>query len=114
MQLFVQENGFALWDLLLGICFAIAVPSAVHSAQLAGVGIAGYALAAVVGLFVGVTCAFSMWKLGEIVGARAENITSDSRKSAIFRLLYLSTIVWIFASALAAEAISSWLLRLVM
>ncbi len=103
----------ALWDLLVGVCFFIAVLGALHSAELAGVGFWGHALAIVTGLAIGTCCACAMRTVGEIVGARASKLRSKSLRRWCFRGLYPSTVFWILLSLGIGTRVTSALIRLV-
>jgi hypothetical protein len=105
------QRGFALWDLLASICFTIAIPSALRPARMARVGVAGYTLAGLIGLIIGVTCVVLQYMAAYKVQKLAANIASETRKEWLFRMLYLAAVVWIFVSAVAADRLSSWLLR---
>jgi hypothetical protein len=50
-----------LWHLLIGVCFAAPMGSALAPARVAGAGIGGYVLALGVGLAVGASSSWIMW-----------------------------------------------------
>ena len=100
-----------LWTLLVSIVFFIAVIGALDSTKQTTAGVSGYALGIVVGSLIGTSCALAVRKLGEIVGARASHLQSESGRRWCFRALYFSTIFWIFLAAILGKWVASAVLR---
>jgi len=107
----------ALWQLLILICLAMPIGTALASAKYAEVGLGGYALALAVGLVVGVACAYVMWATHKIVvsnlGGRRERERSTSQREWYFGAFYLAKIFWILFAGLLGGWASLSLLRLV-
>jgi hypothetical protein len=101
-----------LWNLLMGICFFIAVRGAWDAATTARTSVGGHILAVVTGLVVGVACALSMWRVGETVGSGAKKLQSESRQRWYIRGIYASSLFWIFLAAVLGRWAASGLLRL--
>ena len=101
-----------LWTLLIGVCFFTAVGSAWDAAA-AKTSIGGHLVAVVIGLVVGVACAWAMWRVGETAGTRALKQQSESRQRWYIRGIYASSIFWIFLAAVLGKWAASELLRLI-
>jgi hypothetical protein len=102
-----------IWNLLMGICFFIAVRGAWDAATVARTSAGGHVLAVVIGLVVGVACAWAMWRVGETAGTRALKQQSESRQRWYIRGIYASSIFWIFLAAVLGKWAASELLRLI-
>jgi hypothetical protein len=103
-----------LGDVLIGICFAMPIGTAVGSAGVAKVGFGGYALAIAIGLAVGVGCAWTMWVVGNAVGThltRPDAKYSGSLQGRYFGALYVSWGLWIFVAGVLGGWASSAALR---
>jgi len=100
----------SLWNLLVGICFFIAVIGSAHSAGLAKVGFGARSVAVIFGVVVGACCAFAMSRTGEFVGHRVSRMSSESGRRWGFLLLYSSSVLWILSSAVLGKWIGSVLL----
>lgn len=59
-----------LWQLLIMVCVAVPIGTAVGVAQHARVGFGGYTLAMTVGLAVGTCCAWTMWIAFKLIRSR--------------------------------------------
>jgi hypothetical protein len=93
----------SLWDLLTGICFAASVGCALASAKTARVGLGGHAMAIVVGLALGLLCAWTMRVVAEAIVAKMQRRWehSASRQEWFFRGLYFAAMIWtVFAGFL--------------
>lgn len=102
----------SLWNLLVGICFFIAIFGSTHNSALATNGLGGRSAALLVGVVVGASCALLMSKTGELLGSRVSRMASESKRRWAFRLLYASSLVWILCSAVLGKSLTSLLLLL--
>jgi cation transport ATPase len=101
-----------LWDLLIGICFAVPIGGALESARSAKAGLCGYALAITVGIALGACCAWTMRTVGGTVYAHIERY-SESLQERYCRVLYFAAMVWIVIVVFLGKWVSSALLRFV-
>ncbi len=88
----------SLWDLLIAVCCSMAVGGALASARVARVGFSGYVSAIIVGMAVGLGCAYLMTIVGKTVSARQKEVSLSNRERSLLTL-YLAAIVWIFFAA---------------
>jgi hypothetical protein len=102
-----------LWNLLIGVCFFIAVRGAWDAATVARTSRGGHVFAVVIGLVVGVACAWAMWRVGEAAGTHALKVQSESRHRWYIRGIYASSLFWIFLAAVLGRWVASELLRLI-
>lgn len=100
------------WNLLIGVCFFAALGSAWDAGAATKMSVGGHIVAAVTGLVIGAACAFAMWRVGEIVGARALKLQPESRQRWYIRGLYISSIFWIFLAVALGRWAALGLLRL--
>lgn len=101
----------SLWHLLHAVCVAIAVGSSMVPARIANAGVAGYLLAVTIGLAVGVSCAWTMWTVGNVIGNRIRALP-DAVHEKYFRLLYLGAMFWILLTGLFGHVAAFLILRL--
>ncbi len=101
----------SLWHLLHLVCVAMAVGSSMVPARIANARVAGYLLAVTIGLAVGVSCAWTMWTVGNVIGNRIRALP-DVVHEKYFRLLYLGAIFWILLTGLFGNVASFLILRL--
>jgi hypothetical protein len=105
-----------LWDLLTLLCFALPIGPALASAKIVHAGFRGQALAASVGVALGLGCAWTMRRTGEAVASKLKRRPDWQEGSpafeSYFRALYIGAVVWmLLVSGFAAWA-SLKLLRL--
>jgi uncharacterized membrane-anchored protein len=96
---------------LLCMVFLIAPFCALDSATRAGEGYRGYILAIIVGLLVGVSCAWALWISRKVVLTRTAEL-QPSRRNWYLRALYFSALLWVFVSCFLGNWITASLLRL--
>lgn len=99
-----------LWDLLIAVCFVVPIGGALGSARLAKTGFTGYALAAALGLLLGLLLARIMVVLGKIVAAHIKR-QPESAQEQYFRALYFTPMLWIVFGLFLGGWISSAALR---
>ena len=107
----------ALWHVLILICVAAPIGTALASARYANVGPGGYALAIVVGGAVGACCGWTMWTTHKIVVTRMQRLppseTSLARQDWYFRAFYFTKIVLVGFAGFLGFWVSLVLLRVV-
>src|SRR5262245_3892967 len=107
----------ALWQLLILICVALPLGSALASARSMNVEAGGYALTGAVGLAVGTCCGWIMWKTHRVVVdsmRRSPTLEPNLAKQEWgFRAFYLAKVVWIGFAGFLGFWLSSALLRVV-
>ena len=101
-----------LWHLLLLICIATPVSVSVIAARRASVGIAGYALALMVGLALGAFFGWTMWAAHWIVGNKIMR-AAPARQEWYGGAFYFSKVLWSLLAAVVALRLTSVVLRLV-
>jgi len=101
-----------LWDLLTALCFAMPIGSALASSKHAKVGFGGYALAAIVGLALGVCCAWTMRTVGRTAATHIKR-HSESLQERYSRALYFAAMLWIVFALFLGDWVSSVVMRLV-
>jgi|SRR5215472_12937348 len=103
----------ALWDLLLTLCFAMPVAGAFTSAKHLRVGLGGWALAASLGLTLGLCCAWTMEVTGATLSAHVQ-AKSLSLREWYLRALYFAGMLWIVFAGFLGAWTSLVLLRLLL
>jgi hypothetical protein len=101
----------SLWSLLIAVCCAMPIGGALSSAKSAKVAFGGYAFSIVIGLVLGLGCAWTMRKVGKNVGARLKRSVS-SVQERYFRVLYFGAMAWIVFALFLGGWATSALLRL--
>ena len=101
----------SLWDLLTALCCAMPIAGALASAKLARVGFVGYAFSVILGLLLGLGCAYIMRTVGKTVDALLEGHLVSVRER-YFRALYFAAMAWIVFALFLGDWTSSALLRL--
>ena len=71
----------------------------------------GYLLAVTIGLAVGLSCAWTMWTVGNVIGNRIRALP-DAVHEKYFRLLYLGATFWILLTGVFGNVASFLILRL--
>ena len=99
-----------LWSLLVALCFVMPLSGALASAKLLRVGLRGYAFSVLVGLLLGIGCAWIMQRVGSLFYARLKHCGVFSQER-YFRLLYLGALVWIAFALFLGNWVTSPLLR---
>ena len=101
-----------LWDLLIGVCFAMPVGGALASAKLAKAGFTGYVLAITTGLALGACFVWTMWTVGKAVRAytKRQPVSSQERN---YRALYFGAMLWIVFGLFLGGWVSSAAMKLV-
>ena len=98
----------ALWDLLTALCLVMPTAGALATVKDIPRGWAGYGVAIMVGVLLGVGCAWAMRTLGGRLAARSAP-TPDSPNTWRFRALYTGAVLWIivalFLGSWATEAV---------
>ena len=94
----------SIWHVLVPICFFVSIGGATISAKLAHVRASGYALAACVGVIVGLCFAVTMW-------FAATRVQAGSKTTKFSTVLYLAAIPWIFIAGLVGQWTSAVLLH---
>jgi hypothetical protein len=112
----VDVNDMALWHVLILICVALPIGSALASARYVNVAPGGYLLAAAVGLVVGACCGWVMWKTHWVVGSKVQRHFSHAPLASqewYFRAFYLAKLVWVGLAGFLGFWLSLALLRVV-
>ena len=99
-----------LWDLLLAVCFVMPVSGAIAAAKLIRAGVVGYVLSVLIGLMLGLGCAWIAHKTGASVHNRVKQ-RDNSVQNRYFRLLYLGAMLWIVFALFLGLWITSPILR---
>jgi hypothetical protein len=102
-----------LWHLLIGLCFAVPVGSALAPARIAEAGIGGYVLAAVTGVLLGALCSWIMWRMHK---ALVPNLLLHLERGEPLaqwygRAFYVSKVLWIILAGVLGFWLSAVLLR---
>lgn len=102
-----------LWHLLIGICFAAPVGSALAPPRIAEAGIGGYVLAVVTGVALGASCSWIMWRMHM---ALVPNLLhrlerGDPLAEWYGRAFYFSKVLWIILAGVLGFWLSAALLR---
>jgi len=102
-----------MWQLLIGICFAFAVGTAVAPARIAGAGIGGYVLAVAAGVAVGASCSWIMWRMHRALMPKLLHSfeRGDQRANWYGRGFYVSKVLWIILAGVLGFWLSAALLR---
>jgi hypothetical protein len=102
-----------LWQLLIGICFAFTVGTAVAPARMAGAGIRGYVLAVAAGIAVGASCSWIMWRMHKALMPKLLHSfeRSDPLANWYGRAFYVSKVLWIMLAGVLGFCLSAALLR---
>ena len=101
----------SLWDLMNTTCAMIPVAGAVFEARAAKLGVGGYALVLVVGLVLGLSCAWALWSVGENVAARVRPYPKP-RQDWYLRALYFTAVLWLLCVAFLSNIALSAAIRL--
>ena len=101
----------SLWDLLMGLCFAMPIAGGYASAKFVRAGFLGYLVVVTMGLALGFGCAYLMRQAGQIVGNPRQG-DSVPPSEWQFRALYFAAMAWIVLSLFIGAWISSALLRI--
>ena len=108
-----QTDGVTLWDLLTLISLAAPVGSACAAAKVSHVGLAGYALAILVGLAIGLCCAVCMrLALLRVVGYLIQGNVSERGSIAFAGLMLVAAFIWIVVGGLAGGWLTGKLLNI--
>ena len=105
-----------LFELLALTSSVMFLVSSVASAKHASAGVGGYALAAGIGLALGLCNEWAMRKLGRAASDYSRKYSEKLRISSIewrLRALYLAAFVWIAVAALLGDRVASVAIRLV-
>ncbi|HZQ22696.1 MAG TPA: hypothetical protein VFA89_07835 [Terriglobales bacterium] len=92
-----------LWDLMTALCAAMPVAGALATVRGAQKGWLGYGIAIIVGVLIGVLCAWAMRATGTRLAGRSG--AGPDKRRLHFRLLYVGAAAWI----ILALFIGSWL-----
>jgi hypothetical protein len=90
----------------------VPIGGALASAEIAKVGLVGYALAITSGIAVGIACAWMMRAVGKTVGSRIQRHEESSREW-YFRALYFVVMLWIVLAGCFGRLASTMAMRLV-
>lgn len=105
-----------LWHLLIGICFAAPLGSALVPPRVANSSVAGYLLASAAGLAVAVSCSWLMWWMHKSLAPkllrRAEQ--QDALSAWYGGAFYVSKALWVIFAGILGFWLSSTLLRVVL
>jgi len=101
----------ALWDLLNLTCAMIPVAGAVFEARAAKVAVGGWIVAVIVGLVLGLSCAWVLWSVGENVVARVRPYPKP-RQDWYLRTLYVTAVLWLLCVAFLTQLTLSAVIRL--
>jgi hypothetical protein len=98
-----------LWHLLIGICFATPVGGALGSAKAAGAPTRGYVLAVGIGIVVGASFSWMMWRMHKaIVQILLRRSNGPQPLSEWYGFaFYVSKLLWITMALLFAIWLSS-------
>jgi uncharacterized protein YneF (UPF0154 family) len=103
----------ALWQLLILICFVIPIGGAMSAAKIANAPPAGFALAILVGLVVGMSCAWTMWLMHKLFVAKLEQHPDWQHSAWFARTFYASKLLWIVVALFLGHWLSSRVLRII-
>ena len=93
MRLSRGERGFALWDLVMAVCFLTPIGPTWLGADISKAGFAGHALAVLVGLLLGTSCCYAMYGAARLVESRRRRLP-DPTQERYFRALYFAAALW--------------------
>src|SRR5215472_5747959 len=102
----------ALWHMLILVCFSAPVGASLASAQYAKAGFAGYVVSICVGLTVGLSCAWVMWRVHRFVASRVSPRPRDSHQEWLFGAFYFAKVLWIAFAGFLGFSLPSMLLRI--
>ena len=104
----------ALWQLLMIICFAMAVGTASAAANVARTGFSGYVLATGTGMVVGASCSWMMWRMHKALMPELLHRLKEGNPLANWygRAFYVSKGLWILFAGFLGFWLSSALLRM--
>jgi hypothetical protein len=100
-----------LWTMLNAICFLACMFGSVGAARAARTGPVGYVLAMVIGLALGGSFTWVMWKLGGRVGA-AVQAHPEPKRELYFRVLYVAAVLWVLIALFVTDRLTSAAIRL--
>jgi hypothetical protein len=101
-----------LWFLLILVCAAMPIGTAIGVARHTNVGFGGYALADAAGLTVGCGSAWAMWIARKIFLYRRSGKYSVIQQKRFFRLFYFVMVLWIVFAGFLGAWLALILLRL--
>jgi hypothetical protein len=95
-----------LWDLMTAICAVMPLAGALATVRDIQKGWVGYGLAIIVGVLVGVLCAWAMKAIGIAFATR-----SGARSDRYFRILYVAAVAWIILALFLGSWVTATFMR---
>ena len=98
-----------LWDLMTALCAVMPLAGALATVRDVQKGWLGYEIALVVGVVVGLLCAWAMRAVGTALATRSG--TGSDRRRWNFRLLYVGALAWIVLALFIGSRVAAALIH---